>query len=82
MSSDNKRVKNEMIRIFGKKCFIEELKIRSMAEIEAERRKYVGKKQLAIMDQLTYHHILERCRRRKSNSRKWSYTSIHKSSMV
>lgn len=60
--SSNKHVKDKMIRIFGKKCFIEELHLRKKEDIEAEKRKYTGKCQRCIMDQLTYHHILEKCR--------------------
>lgn len=60
MSKSNRRKKEELIKIFGPKCFIEELKIRSPEEIENERKKYTGKKQLKIMDELTYHHILEK----------------------
>ena len=80
--SSNKGAKRTLIMRYGKKCFIEELGIRKPEEIEAERKTYKSKKQRAIMDQLTYHHIVEKCERRKSNRRKRSFTKKHESSMV
>ena len=80
--SSNKGVKRTLIMKYGKKCFIEELGIRTQEEIDAERKTYKSKKQRAIMDELTYHHIIERCKRRKSNRGKRSYSKKHKSSMV
>lgn len=62
MSKSNRRKKDELIKIYGPRCFIEELGLRKPAEIEKERKKYKGKKQLKIMDKLTYHHIIERCK--------------------
>lgn len=62
MSKSNRRKKEELIKIYGPKCFIEELGLRKPAEIEKERKKFTGKKQLKIMDELTYHHILEKCK--------------------
>lgn len=62
MGNSNRRRKQELIKIYGPKCFIEELGLRKPSEIEEERKKYKGKKQLKIMDELTYHHILERCK--------------------
>lgn len=59
--SDNKKIKDRMIKKYGAKCFIEELHLRKPEDIEKEKRFY-GKKQLAIMDQLTYHHIKEKCK--------------------
>lgn len=59
--SDNKAIKDKMIKKYGAKCFIEELHLRKPEDIEREKR-YYGKKQLAIMDQLTYHHIKEKCK--------------------
>ncbi len=69
--SSNKGAKRTLIMKYGKKCFIEELGIRSKEEIDQERKRYKSKKQRAIMDELTYHHIIERCKRRKSNRREW-----------
>ena len=40
--SKNKHIKDEMIKIFGEKCFIEELHLRKPEEIEEERKKYKG----------------------------------------
>lgn len=62
MGNSNRRRKQELIKIYGPKCFIEELGLRKPAEIEKERKKYKGKKQLKIMDELTYHHTIERCK--------------------
>ena len=62
--SSNKGSKRTLIMKYGKKCFIEELGIRSKEEVEADRKRYISKKQRAIMDQLTYHHILEKCKGR------------------
>lgn len=60
MGSSNKRAKREIILRCGEKCFIEELGIRSQKEISADLRRYRGKKQKKIMNELTYHHIVER----------------------
>ena len=62
MSKSNRQKKDELIKIYGPKCFIEELGLREPSEIEKERKKYKGKKQLKVMDELTYHHIIERCK--------------------
>lgn len=80
--SSNKRAKRTLIMKYGKKCFIEELGIRSKEEVEADRKRYTSKKQRAIMDELTYHHIIEKCKRWESNRRKWCYFKKYKSSMV
>ena len=73
--SSNKGVKRTLIMKYGKKCFIEELGIRTQEEIEAERKRYKSKKQRVIMDELTYHHIVEKSRRaerqRKVTGRFW-----------
>lgn len=60
--SSNRHAKNELIRIYGPKCFIEELGIRTPEEIEKERKRYTSKKQRKIMDELTFHHIVEKCK--------------------
>ena len=60
MGKSSRRKKEELIKIYGPKCFIEELGLRKPSEIAKERKKYTGKKQLKIMDELTYHHIIER----------------------
>lgn len=80
--SKNRNAKRTLIMKYGKKCFIEELGIRTLEEIDQERRRYKSKKQRAIMDELTYHHIVERCKRWKSNRRKRSFTKKHESSVA
>ena len=80
--SKNKGAKRTLIMKYGKKCFIEELGIRTPEEIEIERKRYKSKKQRAIMDELTYHHIIEKCKRRQCNRREWSYFKKYKSYLV
>lgn len=80
--SSNKTAKRTLIMKYGKKCFIEELGLRTPEEIEIDRKKYTSKSQRARMDELTYHHILEKCKRRKGNRREWCCTKIHKSCLV
>ena len=53
--SSNKRAKEKLIELYGKKCFIDKLHLRKDTE-----RKYTSKGQMKRMKQLTYHHILER----------------------
>ena len=69
--SSNKDTKSRLILRYGEKCFVEELGLRTPEEIEEDRRQYTSKKQRAIMDELTYHHILEKSQGRKNNRRKW-----------
>ena len=69
--SSNKNAKRKLILKYGKKCFIEELGLRTPEEIEEDRKQYTSKKQRAIIDELTYHHIIEKCKGRQSNRRKW-----------
>lgn len=77
MSKSNKSAKEALIRLYGKECFIEKLHLRPDTE-----RKYTGKAQYHRMKQLTYHHILEKSKRRKGNNRKWSFIISRKSRMV
>lgn len=63
--SDNSKAKRKLILKYGKKCFIEALGLRTKEEINQELKLY-GKKQRKIMDELTYHHILEKCKGGKS----------------
>ena len=77
MSKGNKSAKEALIRLYGKECFIEKLQLRPDTA-----RKYKGKAQYHRMKQLTYHHILERSKRRKSDSREWSFIISRKSPMV
>lgn len=71
-----------MTRKYGAKCMIEEAGVRSKEEVEKDFKKYTGKKQKYIMNELTYHHILEKYKGRKSNRRERSYFKKHKSYMV
>lgn len=50
--SSNKSIKEEMIRRYGAKCFIERLKLRDTSGL-----RYKGKGQYKKMKMLTYHHI-------------------------
>lgn len=50
--SSNKKVKNELIRLYGNKCFIERLHLR-----DTGNKRYRGCSQYKKMKQLTYHHI-------------------------
>ena len=59
--SANKTIKNKLMMRFGKKCFIEEMGIRTKAEIQEEMKQYKSKGQRKRMDELTYHHIIARC---------------------
>lgn len=58
--SSNKSIKDAMVRKYGAKCFIEELGLRSKEDIERDL-KGLNKKQKALMNVLTFHHIKERC---------------------
>lgn len=58
----NTEAKRKLIMRYGKKCFIEELGIRTKEEVETDLKRYTSKKQRAIMDELTYHHIIEKCK--------------------
>lgn len=60
--SSNKRIKDKMIKEFGKKCFIEELHLRKKEDVEKDIKRYKSKCQRKMMDMLTYHHIIEKCR--------------------
>ena len=59
--SANKTTKNKLIMRFGKRCFIEELGLRTKQEIQEEMKQYKSKGQRRRMDELTYHHIIARC---------------------
>lgn len=59
--SANKSTKNKLIMKFGKKCFIEELGLRTKEEVQADIRQYKSKGQRKRMDELTYHHIIAKC---------------------
>ena len=53
--SSNKAAKEELIRRYGAKCFIERLGLRDTSGL-----KYTGKAQYKKMKMLTYHHIREK----------------------
>lgn len=59
MSKNNKTVKDKMLKKYGKKCFIEELGLRTKEEIEQDLKKYNSKTRKVMMA-LTFHHIKER----------------------
>ena len=63
----NAEMKRRLIAIFGYKCFIEELGIRSHKEIDKDLARFKGKGQRKKMYALTYHHIVEKCRGGKSS---------------
>ena len=75
--SSNKNAKEKLIQLYGAECFIDKLQLR-----KDKNRRYTGKGQMKRMKQLTYHHILEKSKRRKGNSRKWSFIIRRKSRMV
>lgn len=51
--SNNKRAKEELIRLYGAECFIEKLKLRK----NVKPVRYKSKGQMKKMKQLTFHHI-------------------------
>lgn len=51
--SSNKKVREELERLYGRQCFIEKLHLRN----DTEPRKYTSKGQMKRMKQLSYHHI-------------------------
>ena len=68
--SSNKSARQELERLFGKRCMIEELGIRYIPK--KERRKIKG--YTKYDDCLTFHHIKEKQFRGKIYSRKWGYS--------
>lgn len=60
--SNNKRVKEKLIKLYGPECFIEKLHLRK----DDKPRRYTGKAQRQKMKQLTYHHIREKSKGGKS----------------
>ena len=61
MGKNNKSIKDAMVKKYGRKCFIEELGLRTKEEIEKDLLKYKKSKRKELC-MLTYHHIRERCR--------------------
>lgn len=76
--SSNKSAKQKLIKLYGAECFIEKLQLRK----DDKPRTYTSKGQYHRMKQLTYHHILEKSKGRKSNSREWCIVVNRKSRMV
>ena len=76
--SSNKNAKMKLIQLYGEECFIEKLHLRP----GGYKEKYKSKGQYKRMKQLTFHHILEKRNRRKSNGRKWGFIECRKSCMV
>lgn len=60
--SSNTEAKKRTIARYGNKCFIEALGLRTEKEVAADIRRFKSKKQRAILDELTYHHIIEKCK--------------------
>ena len=58
--SKNKGTRDLMLKKYGAKCFIEELGLRTKAEINADLKRFKSKGQRKKMDELTYHHIMEK----------------------
>ena len=50
--SSNKKVREELEKLYGKECFIEKLHLRK------DKERYTGKGQKKKMHQLSYHHII------------------------
>ena len=76
-NKSNKVARKELERIYGKGCFFARAKLAERLEQEdkelsfrrfVEHKRYTGKK---ISHQITYHHLVHKSERRKSNSRKW-----------
>ena len=73
----NRQAKLKLIELYGPECFIDKLQLRK----EDKPRHYTGKAQMKRMKQLTYHHIQEKKKWRKSNRRKWCIIKRGKPSM-
>ena len=80
--SSNTGAKRTLMLKYGKKCFVEELGLRSPEEVQKDLKRYKSKKKIRTMQQLSYHHIREKRKGRKSNGTKWSNYKKYKSSMV
>lgn len=70
MSRSNKRIKEKMIKIYGAKCFIDKLQLRKDKQI------YTGKAQYQKMKQLTYHHIVPKCKGGKATIENGALLSV------
>lgn len=57
----NKRAKERLIKLFGVQCFIDKLHLRKKDKDKKRGKKFKGsKKRRKILQNLTYHHIIER----------------------
>ena len=59
MGKSNKSIKDAMVKKYGRKCFIEELRLRTKEEIESDLKNYKKAKRKELC-MLTFHHIKER----------------------
>lgn len=75
--SSNKNAKQKLIELYGAEDFIDKLHLR-----EEKDKHYTGQGQMKRMQQLSYHHILEKSKGRKSHSREWCVAFGRKSPMV
>ena len=57
MSKSNRDAREKLIQLYGPECFIEKLHLRNDSG-----RRYSGKCQYCKMKQLTYHHVVMRCK--------------------
>ena len=76
MGRSNKRIKQKMIKIFGAECFIDKLKLRK------DKQQYTGKSQYQKMKQLTYHHIVPKCKGGKATIENGALLSVRQSYLV
>ena len=58
---NNKPARDELIKRYGKECFIDKLHLR-----KDKNRKYTSTAQMQKMKELTYHHIIEESKGGKS----------------
>ena len=70
MSKSNKSAREELEKIYGKRCMIHE-GIRPIKSPKPQKTKYRGR---SVAAQLTYHHLRAKRNRRESNNREWSST--------
>lgn len=65
--SSNKNIREQLEKIYGKKCMIHQ-GIRTLKRPVPQKVRYKGK---SIANQLTMHHLIPRSKKRTNNSRKW-----------
>ncbi len=59
--SNNKREKLKLIELYGAECFIDKLHLRF-----DPKRRYSSEKKMKKMEKLTFHHIIEKYKRRRN----------------